>query len=99
MGELYQFRCMSCKYETQSSMGQDRGMDHSFAPYLCRTCQTVENLIDGDAEYRCGPISVPVTPKCKTCESTNSLVRWDLLTCPKCEKKDMHYHHLPISID
>ena len=99
MGKRYLFRCMSCNYETQCSMGADRGMNHSFAPYLCENCNTVENLITGDAEYRSGPISIPITPKCKTCESAESIVQWDLLTCPKCRKKDVHYHHIPIATD
>lgn len=99
MGNLYPFKCMNCNYQTECSMGDDRGMNHSYSPFLCTNCEEVKNLITGDAEYRCGPISIPVTPKCKTCGRTDSLVKWDLLTCPKCKRKDMHYLDVSIALD
>ncbi len=99
MGSRYQFRCMNCSYETECSMGPDRGMNHSYAPFLCNNCHIVENLITGNAERRSGPISIPVTPKCKSCQSAESIEAWDLLTCPICGKRDMHYYFLPIATD
>lgn len=90
---------MNCNYETKCCKGEDRGMSQSFAPFICSTCHTVENLLIGKSEHKCGPITVKIAPKCNKCNSTNSLIEWDLLTCPKCNNKDMQYHYLPILFD
>lgn len=99
MGNRYLFRCMSCNYETNCSKGEDRGFVSAVKPFLCTTCGEVNNAIVGKSERRGGPINIPIEPTCNICKSNAGLEEWDLLTCPKCNKPDMHYHYLPIAWD
>lgn len=90
---------MNCAYETQCSKGDDRGMKYSVSPFMCTKCEIVTNCITGEAERRSGPISLSIVPRCSTCNSSDDLVKWDLLSCPKCNTKQMHYHYLSIPWD
>lgn len=85
---------MSCSYETHCSKGPDRGFATAVKPYLCTGCNEVKNCIVGKSENRGGPINIALEPVCPLCKKGDHLINWDLLTCPKCGRSDMHYHYL-----
>ena len=98
MGKKYNFRCFSCNHELICSNGPDRGFKVTVEPYFCKTCKTVENLVTGRSDSRGGEV-ISVDPICYTCNSSVELIKWDLVTCPKCNKPDMKYHYLSIPWD
>lgn len=74
-------------------------MKTSVAPFICTKCAIVGNCTTGEAESRGGAINVKIDPICRECNSGENLKVWDLLTCPKCNEKQMHYHYLSIPWD
>ena len=99
MGQKYLFRCFDCGYQTECSKGEDRGFKYSVKPYVCLTCKIVENCKTGESEVSGSLISKKIDPYCNVCHTSENLMEWDLSTCPKCSRKDMYYHYLPIPWD
>lgn len=80
----YKLVCRSCNFQCISSIGREWGANYLSLSMLCRQCKLV-------AEYKfTDPIDLNRLNysrlTCITCHSSEYLVEWDALSCPKCNK-------------
>ena len=84
MSARYKFVCRSCKFRHILSIGRERGANYLSLSMLCRQCKDV-------AEYKLtDPIDLHrlnyAWLTCVTCHSSDYLVEWDAMSCPKCDR-------------
>ena len=95
MGNLYEFKCEHCGFNTTCSNGRDRGFTSIVQPLYCSECKTLKNIHIGDYVREEGPLTgnriKNVLPICKTCNSGEYLKLWDGKTCPCCFLEPMLY--------
>jgi hypothetical protein len=79
---MYKFFCTGCSYRCKSAVGLRKGHYYSEAPMVCKDCFALdmyriptERTQGMDGFY---------DSACTSCGSSDGLVLWDGITCPKC---------------
>lgn len=101
MGEKFTFKCTNCDYEVLSSEERDYGMLAVVAPYLCKDCTIVTDVLIGEFGKDI-PIELLIEEQkkefycCTDCGEKNITI-WNIREkpCPKCGSRMKKDSNLP----
>ena len=86
MGRWYRFKChnIGCAYETECSLGADRGFYSQVKSMVCKDCKELNNVAIGTYDHKGSYTELKKEKiKCRVCHGHN-LAEWNNDACPKC---------------